>query len=86
MSAKQAIDDKLQGNVATSYDVIVNNQIKKGLLLSLSVKKFLKSVNIWQSYKQQCVCLEHFLCLLAVWWPVHKVHKTTMFFASYSPM
>ena len=74
------INDKLQGNVATSYDVIVNNQIKKGLLLSLSVKKFLKSVNIWQSYKQ------HFLCLLAVWWLVHKVHKTTMFFASYSPM
>jgi len=31
MSAKQAINDKLQGNVA-----IVNNQIKKGLLLSLS--------------------------------------------------
>ena len=39
MSAKQAIDDKLQVNVATSAYVrcggFINNQIKKGLLLSL---------------------------------------------------
>jgi len=39
MSAKQAINDKLQGSVATYLrcDVqwVVNNQIKKGLLLSL---------------------------------------------------
>jgi len=35
MSAKQAINDKLQGNVATYLrcDGVVNNQIKKGLLL-----------------------------------------------------
>jgi len=46
----------LQGSVATylRYDGVVNNQIKKDLLLSLWVKK-LKSVNILQSYKQQCV-------------------------------
>jgi len=33
MSAKQDIDDKLQGSVATylRFDGIVNNQIKKGL-------------------------------------------------------
>ena len=37
MSAKQAINDKLQGSVATYLRCggVVNNQIKKGLLLSL---------------------------------------------------
>jgi len=54
MSAKQALDDKLQGSVAACLRCggVVNNQIKEGLLLSLSVKEILKSVNIWQSYKQ----------------------------------
>jgi len=62
MSAKQAINDKLQGSVATyfRYGEVFNNQIKKGLLLSLRVKKFLQSVNIWQSYKQERDCLVHF--------------------------
>ena len=43
MSAKEAIDDNLQGNVATHLKCggVVNKQIKKGLLLSLSVKIFL---------------------------------------------
>jgi len=47
MSAKQAINDKLQGSVATYLRCgeVVNNQIKKGLLLSVSKK--LKSVHIW---------------------------------------
>jgi len=37
---KQAIPDKLQGTVATYLSGrVLNNQIKKGLLLSLSVKK-----------------------------------------------
>jgi len=42
MSAKQAINDKLQGSVATRwrYGGFANNQIKKGLLLSLSVNFF----------------------------------------------
>jgi len=37
MSAKQAINDKLQGSVATYLKCggVVNNQIKKGLVLSL---------------------------------------------------
>jgi len=37
LSAKQAINDKLQGSVATYVRCggIVNNQIKKGLLLSV---------------------------------------------------
>ena len=40
MSAKQAINNKLQGSVATYLKCggVVNNQIKKGLLLSLSEK------------------------------------------------
>jgi len=61
MSAKQAINDNLQGSVATysRCDGVVNNQIKKGLLLSLRVI-FFKSVNIWQSYKQERGCLMHF--------------------------
>jgi len=41
MSAKQAINDKLQGSVATYLrcDGVVNSQIKKCLLLRLPVKK-----------------------------------------------
>jgi len=37
MSAKQTINDKLQGSMATYLRCggVVNNQIKKGLLLSL---------------------------------------------------
>jgi len=66
MSAKQAINDKLQGSAATYLRCgeVVNNQIKRGLLLSLWVKKYLKSVNIWQSYKQERDCLVHFISLL----------------------
>ena len=61
MSAKQAINDELQGSVATYLRCggVVNNQIKKGLLLSVS-ELFFKSVNIWQSYKQERGCLMHF--------------------------
>jgi len=35
---------------------IVINHIKKGLFLSLSVKTFFKSANIWQSYIQEGGC------------------------------
>jgi len=37
MSAKQAINDKLQGSIATylKCGTFVNNQIKEGLLLNL---------------------------------------------------
>ena len=61
MSTKQAINDKLQSSVATCLRCggVVNNRIKKVLLLSLSVDNFLKSVNIWQSYKQERDCLVH---------------------------
>ena len=51
MSAKQAIDDRLQGSVTTYLRCggVVNNQIRRGLLLSLS-ENYFKSVNISQSY------------------------------------
>jgi len=40
MSAKQAINDKLQGSVAAylRFGGVVNNQVKKSLYLSLWVK------------------------------------------------
>ena len=81
MSPKQAINDKLQGIVATYLRCggVVNNKIKKGSLLSLRVKKFLKSMNIWQSYKQERDCFVHFLRLLAVRWPSAPVHETITF-------
>ena len=41
----------------------VNNHIKKGLLLSLPVKKKLKSVNIWQHYERERDCIVQFVCL-----------------------
>jgi len=46
MLVKQAINDKLQGSVATYWrrDGVVHNQIRKGLLES--VGNFFKSVNI----------------------------------------
>jgi len=92
MSAKQAINDKLQGSAATYLRCgeVVNNQIKRGLLLSLWVKKYLKSVNIWQSYKQERDCLVHFHCLLAVCWPgalsAWDNHALACNFAKYSPI
>jgi len=71
MSAKQAINDKLQGSVATYLRCgrIFINQLEKGLLMSLRVKKKLTSVNIWQSYKQERDCLVHFFRLLTMCWP-----------------
>ena len=65
-SAKQAINDKLQGSVATCfrYGGVVNNQVKNGLLLSVRAKFiFFKSVIIWQSCKQECGRLMHFVRL-----------------------
>ena len=70
MSAKQALNDKLQGSVAAYLRCggVVYNQIKNGLLMSLWVKKIFKSVNTWQSYKQERDCLVHLLRLLVVCW------------------
>jgi len=71
MSAKQADNNKLQGSVAAYVVGLLITKLRK-VMLSLSVKNILKSVNIWQSYKQEralCHCLVHFLSLLAVCWP-----------------
>jgi len=66
MSAKHALNDKLQGSVVACLRCggVVNNQIKKGLLLTVRVKKLLKSLNIWQSYKQERGCLMPFALLV----------------------
>ena len=91
MSAKQALNDKLQGSVAAYLRCgwVVNNQIKKGLLLSLRIKK-IKGVNLWQSYKQERDRIVHFLRLLAVCWPgaqsVRDRHALTCNFVKYSPI
>ena len=91
MSAKQAISDKLQGSVAAYLrcDGVVNDQIKKGLLLSVRVQK-LKSVNIWQSYKQQRGCLMHFArlanTLLKDEESARDNHVYACNFAKYSPI
>ena len=74
---KQATNDKLQGLVATYLRCggVVNNQINNDLLLSLSVKKYLKSVNIWQSYTQERGCPVHYVRLCTA----KSAHETTMF-------
>ena len=81
MSAKHAINNKLQGSVATylRYGGVVNNQIKKGLLLSLRVKNVFKSVNIWQSYQQERDCLVHFFSSFSNVGQARKVHETITF-------
>ena len=60
MSAKQAINDKLQGSVATYLRCggVVNNQIKKSLLLSVRVKKikigeYLVKLQAWAWFVMQ---------------------------------
>jgi len=86
--SENAINDKLQGNVATClrYGGVVN-QIKKGLLLSLSI--FLN----WQIFGEvtsKNVGVVHFLRSSAVWWPgaqfARNNHVLTCSFAKYSPI
>jgi len=49
------IKDKLQGTVVTYLKCggIVNNRIKKCLLLSLPVEKLFKLVTVWYSHGQK---------------------------------
>jgi len=70
MSAKQAINDKLQDSVAAHLRCggVVNNQIKKGLLLNLRVKK-IKIGEYLAKVQAKRDCLVHFLRLVAVCWP-----------------
>ena len=73
---KQAIGDKLQGSVATylRFDGVVNNQIKKSLLLSMAVIFFFKSV-----HKQEHGCIMHFVRLATTMQKKKKVLETTTF-------
>ena len=61
-SAKQHINDKLQGSVATYLRCggVVNNQIKNGLLLSVRVKK--KLTGEYLAKLQARAWLSHALC------------------------
>jgi len=71
MSAKQAINDKLQRSVAAYLrcggEMLVFKLRK--VYCSVCEWTFFKSVNIWQNYKQKRDCLVHFLRILAVCWP-----------------
>jgi len=84
---KQATNHKLQGSVAAYLKCggVVNNQINKNLLLSLSMKKYLKSVNIWQSYKQGHGCPMHFVSLANTLLNAHETNYVLACnFAKYS--
>jgi len=61
-SAKQTTNDKIKGSVTTYLrcDGVVNNQIKKGLLLSLRVKK--NEVSEYLAKLQARAWLSHALC------------------------
>ena len=60
MSAKQAINDKLQGSVAyLMCGGVVNNQIKKGLLLNVSEKN---EIGEYLAKLQATAWLSHALC------------------------
>jgi len=62
MSAKQAINDKLQGSVATYLKCggVVNHQIKTGLLLSVQVKTI--KIGQYMAKLQARAWLSHALC------------------------
>jgi len=57
MSAKQAINDKLQGSVAANLSCggVVNSQIKKVLLLTRRVKKLKSSFSSALARRAKCV-------------------------------
>ena len=66
------INDKLQSTVLTHLrcGVIFNNHIKKGMLLSLPVKKFSNRRIFGIGTGKLVDCVVHFLRLFnMVWWP-----------------
>ena len=69
MSAKRAINDTLQCSVATYLRCgeFLNNQNIERLVAECATEKKLKSVNIFQSYKQERDCLVHLACLGLLW-------------------
>ena len=90
MSAKQAINDKLRGSLATYFKVwLLITKLGK-VYCWVCQWIFFKSVNVWQSYKQERDYLMHFLCLLAMCWPGAQSawdnHALACNFAKYSPI
>jgi len=80
MSIKQAINDKLQDTVATYLRCagIVNNEIKKGLLLRLWVN-FVLNRWIFGKVTSKSHCLVHFVRLANILLKTKKVHDTITF-------
>ena len=71
------------------YGGVVNNRIKKRLLLGMFVKKFLKSVNISQSYKEERGCLVHLVRLATTLLKEESArdsHVLVSNFVKYSPI
>jgi len=91
MSAKHDINDKLQGSVATYLrrGGVANNQIKKGLLLSLRVKNFLMDEYL-AKLQARTDCLVHFArlanTLLKDRESARDNHVLASNFAKYSPI
>ena len=81
---KQAINEKLQGSVATYFRCggVVNNQTKKGLLLSLSVIFFqisdylAKFLAVWWSGSQSAWDNHVLACNLAKYSPIYIRYDT----------
>ena len=79
MSAKQAVNDKLQGSVATYLRCgkDANIQINSGLLLSLSVN-FLNRQIFDKVTGKNVIALCTFIVLQPCFGQAHKVHETSM--------
>jgi len=92
MSAKHDINDKLQGSVATYLrrGGVANNQIKKGLLLSLRVKKNFLMGEYLAKLQARTDCLVHFArlanTLLKDRESARDNHVLASNFAKYSPI
>ena len=92
MSAKQAINDKLQGSIATYLRCGgVVTKLRKVYCWVCDWKKIkIKSVNIWRSYKQELGCLMHFArlanTLLRDEESARDNHVLACYFAKYLPI
>jgi len=89
MSAKQAINYKLQGSVATyvRYGGVVNNQINKGLLLYVSEKMF--KIDEYLTKLEARAWLSHALCAPALLKDkecARDIHVLARNFTKYSPI
>ena len=91
MSAKQAINDKLLGSLATYLTGLrLLTTILRKVYCWVCEWKKIKSVNIRQSYMQERGCIVHFLCLfssvLASAQSARDNQSLACNFAKYSPI